>query len=195
MIPPSVRKYWNIETRALEYAFPHNADKAGTAEGEVFAIGFSPDGKTIYVSDQPTNGVNVIDVAARKVVANIHLGESPEGVGYSPDGRWVAVAIEETNSVAIIDTGIDYNNPALGGGFGPGHRVIAGWDFANNDADNGDGVENPFTFVVSGTVTALPPEITVLDGTTAGFPDLPPTRASSRRSRRRPPLRVLSSKP
>ena len=39
--------------------------------------------------------------------------------------------------------------------------------FGNNDADNGDGVENPFTFVVSGTVTAVPPEITVLDGTTS----------------------------
>ncbi|MBI1831910.1 MAG: S8 family serine peptidase [Planctomycetes bacterium] len=38
-------------------------------------------------------------------------------------------------SVAIIDTGIDYNNPNLGGGFGAGHRVVAGWDFANNDAD------------------------------------------------------------
>ncbi len=38
-------------------------------------------------------------------------------------------------SVAIIDTGIDYNNPNLGGGFGPGYRVIAGYDFVNNDAD------------------------------------------------------------
>ena len=38
-------------------------------------------------------------------------------------------------SVAVIDTGIDYNNPNLGGGFGTGHKVIAGWDFVNNDAD------------------------------------------------------------
>ncbi len=38
-------------------------------------------------------------------------------------------------SVAVIDTGIDYNNPSLGGGFGAGHRVIAGWDFVNNDGD------------------------------------------------------------
>ena len=36
-------------------------------------------------------------------------------------------------TVAVIDTGIDYNNPALGGGWG--NRVIAGWDFVNNDAD------------------------------------------------------------
>jgi subtilisin family serine protease len=36
-------------------------------------------------------------------------------------------------SVAVIDTGIDYNHPDLGGGWGK--RVIAGWDFVNNDAD------------------------------------------------------------
>ena len=34
-------------------------------------------------------------------------------------------------TVAVIDTGIDYNNPALGGGFGPGSKVIAGYDFAD----------------------------------------------------------------
>ena len=38
--------------------------------------------------------------------------------------------------------------------------------FACNDADNGDGDESTFTFVVSGTVTALPTEITILDGNT-----------------------------
>jgi subtilisin family serine protease len=37
--------------------------------------------------------------------------------------------------VGEIDTGIDYNNPALGGGFGPQFRVIGGYDFANNDND------------------------------------------------------------
>ena len=37
--------------------------------------------------------------------------------------------------VGDIDTGIDYNNPALGGGFGPAFRVIGGYDFVNNDSD------------------------------------------------------------
>jgi hypothetical protein len=37
--------------------------------------------------------------------------------------------------------------------------------FTNNDQDNGDGVESPFAFAVSGTVTPVPPEITLLDGT------------------------------
>jgi type VI secretion system secreted protein VgrG len=38
-------------------------------------------------------------------------------------------------TVAVIDTGVDYDNPALGGSFGPGARVIAGFDFADNAAD------------------------------------------------------------
>ena len=37
--------------------------------------------------------------------------------------------------VGDVDTGIDYNNPALGGGFGPGFRVIGGYDFAHLDND------------------------------------------------------------
>jgi len=38
-------------------------------------------------------------------------------------------------SIAFLDTGINYNDPALGGGFGPGHKVIAGYDFVDNDSD------------------------------------------------------------
>jgi subtilisin family serine protease len=37
--------------------------------------------------------------------------------------------------IAVIDTGIDYTHPALGGGLGPGFKVIGGWDFVNRDAD------------------------------------------------------------
>ena len=41
--------------------------------------------------------------------------------------------------VAIIDTGIDYDNPDLGGCFGPSCRVFTGWDFVG-DAFNADPV-------------------------------------------------------
>jgi subtilisin family serine protease len=37
--------------------------------------------------------------------------------------------------VGIIDTGIDYLHPALGGGFGPGFKVIGGYDISNHDSD------------------------------------------------------------
>jgi hypothetical protein len=38
--------------------------------------------------------------------------------------------------------------------------------FLNNDTDNGDGVESPFTITVAASVTVAGPEVTVLDGTT-----------------------------
>ncbi len=38
-------------------------------------------------------------------------------------------------TVALIDTGVDYTRPELGGGFGAGHKVVAGYDFYANDAD------------------------------------------------------------
>ncbi len=46
---------------------------------------------------------------------------------YGVDGTGMAVA--------VIDTGVNYNNPALGNGFGPGAKVIAGYDFATNTPD------------------------------------------------------------
>ncbi|PKP51669.1 MAG: hypothetical protein CVT92_12135 [Bacteroidetes bacterium HGW-Bacteroidetes-1] len=37
--------------------------------------------------------------------------------------------------VGILDTGIDYLHPDLGSGYGPGYKVIGGYDFFNNDSD------------------------------------------------------------
>ncbi|KAF8800239.1 subtilisin-like protease [Phlegmacium glaucopus] len=44
--------------------------------------------------------------------------------------------------IGIIDTGLDYNHPALGAGFGSGHKVIGGYDFVG-DAYNGTDTSQP----------------------------------------------------
>ncbi|WP_406841646.1 S8 family serine peptidase (plasmid) [Streptomyces sp. AHU1] len=38
-------------------------------------------------------------------------------------------------TIAILDTGVDYTHPDLGDGIGPGHKVVAGYDFVNDDSD------------------------------------------------------------
>lgn len=56
--------------------------------------------------------------------------------------------------VAVIDSGINYNLPSLGGGIGAGKKVVAGYDFVDNDTDpmdtDGHGTE------VAGVIAANP---------------------------------------
>ncbi len=56
------------------------------------------------------------------------IGAAATRAAYNVDGSGM--------TVAVIDTGVDYNNEALGSGFGPSAKVIAGYDFA-------DGTSNP----------------------------------------------------
>jgi subtilisin family serine protease len=68
--------------------------------------------------------------------------EDPIEVAELPEvGRWDAHHFTRVRDVhdlgqqgdgiliAVIDSGIDYNHPALGGGFGIGFKVEKGWDF------------------------------------------------------------------
>ena len=69
--------------------------------------------------------------------------------------------------VAIIDTGIDYNHPALGGGIGPGRKVIGGYDFVNDDADpmddNGHGTHVAGILAADGpVVNGVAPGVSIL---------------------------------
>ena len=54
--------------------------------------------------------------------------------------------------VAVIDTGIDYTHPDLGGCFGPGCKVVGGYDYVNKDSvpldDYGHGTH------IAGTIAA-----------------------------------------
>ncbi len=97
------------------------------------------------------------DIGLNQVVANYPYN----GAGYT---------------VAIIDTGIDYNNPALGGGWGK--RVVAGYNFVNNTSDpmddNGHGTHVAGIIGSSNsTYTGIAPDVDfvalkVLDATGSG---------------------------
>ncbi len=68
--------------------------------------------------------------------------------------------------VAVIDTGIDYMHPDLGGGFGPGYKVVGGYDFANNDSDpmdgNGHGTLVAGIIAANGTLKGVAPDANLL---------------------------------
>ena len=68
--------------------------------------------------------------------------------------------------VAVIDTGIDYTHPDLGGGFGPGYKVIGGYDFINMDSDpmddNGHGTHVAGIISGEGTTPGVAPSAKLL---------------------------------
>src|SRR4051812_21522543 len=85
--------------------------------------------------------------ASVKAVYPVQIHAMPVTTTISPD---LATAIQMTRAdiaqnelgltgrgvrVAVMDTGIDYDNPDLGPGFGPGKRVFTGWDFVGDDYD------------------------------------------------------------
>jgi hypothetical protein len=68
--------------------------------------------------------------------------------------------------VSVIDTGIDYNHPDLGGGLGPGFRVIGGYDYINHDTDPMDdhfhGTHVAGTIGANGTIKGVAPDVKFL---------------------------------
>lgn len=71
-------------------------------EPEAFDI--SPDGKTIYVSNEDEGAASFFDLASGKKLQSVKVGKEPEGVKVSADGKRVYVTSEVASMVHVIDT-------------------------------------------------------------------------------------------
>ena len=72
------------------------------ADPEQLAV--SADGTRLYVANEDTETLSVVDVASGTVVAAVKVGEEPEGVTIRPDGKVVYVTSEGDGAVFAIDT-------------------------------------------------------------------------------------------
>jgi len=70
-------------------------------EPEAFDI--SPDGKTLYVSNEDAAEASFIDAASGKKLQSIKVGQEPEGVKVSADGKTLYVTSEVASLVHVID--------------------------------------------------------------------------------------------
>lgn len=57
----------------------------------------------VFVTNERSNTVSVINGTTHQVEATIAIGERPRGIGISPDGSEVYVAISEENKIAVFD--------------------------------------------------------------------------------------------
>jgi len=84
-------------------------------DGPVGATGaaLSPDGGRLYVTEQYTNRLKVIDTTTNAVVANVPVGVEPQGVAVNPTGTRVYVANNGSESVSVIDAATNAKLPDI----------------------------------------------------------------------------------
>lgn len=63
----------------------------------------SRDGKTLFVSNEDSATISVVNVASGAIESSIAVGKEPEGVRVSPDGRWIVTTSESGNAIFVID--------------------------------------------------------------------------------------------
>ena len=67
------------------------------------AFDLSPDGRTIYVSNEDAGEASFIDAVSGKVLQSVKVGKEPEGVKVSADGKTLYVTSEVASLVHVID--------------------------------------------------------------------------------------------
>ena len=100
-LPPADRSADGIGVIDLKTGQLLRKLKAGQ-DPESFDI--SPDGKTLYASNEETSELAIVNVDTGEVTSHVKVGEEPEGVTVRPDGREVYVTCESNGEVFAVDT-------------------------------------------------------------------------------------------
>jgi len=112
---------FNKDYRATELAPPGGVAVLDAASGDLLAlvktrdttgsstdglpsqaIAASPDGNWVYVADDKTATISVIDTSTNSLVATHTLGGSPWGVTVSPDSKYVYVTNRTQGTLSVI---------------------------------------------------------------------------------------------
>ena len=86
-------------------------------------------------SSDPATFASLEPLESRRLFAGEPWGTVPQLIDQDDAVSRYASLTGKGQTIAVIDTGIDYTHPALGGGFGTGKKVVAGYDFVDDDDD------------------------------------------------------------
>ncbi|MEW6269774.1 MAG: YncE family protein [Thermodesulfobacteriota bacterium] len=108
---PAGRLVWIAGCRGLcSDGTLHGVDPAAPGDASAVALAsvpggmaLSPDGARAYVANGLAGSVAVVDLATRRVVANVRTGAEPLGVAVSPDGARVYVTNFQSGTLSVVD--------------------------------------------------------------------------------------------
>lgn len=145
--PPTVHGVTPAAVGAERAAFRKAASAAGVEFSERFQFETLWNGLSIEAGASKANKLRAVPgVKAVYPVVEIAAPPRPDAPSAPDvDASIVLTGVDIARSelgltgqgikVAIVDTGIDYDHPDLGGGFGPGYKVAYGYDFVGDDYD------------------------------------------------------------
>jgi YVTN family beta-propeller protein len=107
-VSPDGRELWAAHSQDGGVSIVDLEQKTVTATFNVQSkrsnrLKFTPDGKTVLISDLDAGELLVVDVPSRKVTKKIALGRMVEGILVQPDGARAYVAVNGDNHVAVVD--------------------------------------------------------------------------------------------
>jgi YVTN family beta-propeller protein len=117
---------------------------------------YSPNGKWLLTSNEESQSIDVIDVAARKSTATIKTAGAPRGLGFLPDGSAVYVADETSGNVDVVATATWRITKSIPIGLRPAGILV-----------RGDGARVYATAGGDGTVAVIDPKTNALVATVA----------------------------
>jgi subtilisin family serine protease len=190
--PPASEGTSMATLRAEKNAFRTNARKAGLVYTERYTYDVLFNGFSISIERSQlgklTRIPGVVNIYPVDIIAIPEPQQGPEPELFTSLAMIGAdIAQSELGytgagiKVAVMDTGIDYDHPDLGGGFGEDYRVAYGWDFVGDafnadptspsynpvavpDSDpddcNGHGTHVAGIIGANGTVIGVAPEVT-----------------------------------
>ncbi|KAF8894316.1 pyrolysin [Gymnopilus junonius] len=142
--------YANLQERGVSFDVTKEFDSLGLFVGAAVTINNAQDVASISKTPGVVAIRPVVRIQPPKPVLS-HVVTSVNDPQVPPDGEstHVLTGVDKLHAqgligtgikIGIIDTGIDYTHPFLGGGIGPGHKVIGGFDFVG---DAYDGTNTP----------------------------------------------------
>jgi subtilisin family serine protease len=133
-----------------QYSYVFNGLAASIKKADMQRIQALPQVQAVY----PDYQVHALLNQSVPLIGAPQVWAMTDGNGLPVTGRGIRVA--------LIDTGIDYTHPDLGGCFGPGCKVVGGWDLFNGDNDpmddNGHGTHCAGIVAANGVVKGVAPD-------------------------------------
>ena len=101
-----------VDAVAIVNPYQNEVDQTVLAGRMPGAMALSPRQNLLFVANQGSGDLTILDIETRRVAASVHIGENPGEVLVTPDGEYALLLDARSGNVAVvrIATALDHKN-------------------------------------------------------------------------------------